>query len=72
MNGINYLINRKGKRTAVVFDLKRYKLELEDFIDGLEAASRAKEPSVDFEKAASRIIKQKAHRAISRQNKKIS
>jgi len=50
----------KGEKTAVVFDLKKYKQELEDFIDGLEAASRVNEPAGDFEKSVNRIIKSKS------------
>jgi len=40
--------------------LKKYKEELEDFIDGLEAASRVNEPAGDFEKSVNRIIKSKS------------
>lgn len=71
MKGINYLTNTKGEKTAVVFDLKKYKTELEDFIDGIEAASRVNEPSVDFEIAVSKIIKKKTKR-VSRSHKKVS
>ena len=60
MKGINYLTNLKGEKTAAVFDLKKYKEELEDFIDGLEAASRVNEPAGDFEKSVNRIIKSKS------------
>ncbi len=72
MKGINYLTNTKGEKTAVVFDLKQYKEELIDFIDGLEAAARVNEPSVNFEKAVKKIINQKSKRAVSRSPKKIS
>ena len=71
MKGIHYLTNTKGEKTAVVFDLKKYKEELIDFIDGLEAASRVDEPSVNFEKAVTKIINQKNKRAVSRSPKKI-
>jgi hypothetical protein len=70
MKGISYLTDDSGEKTAIVFDLKKYREELEDFIDGLEAASRVKEPSVDFKKAVGKIIKTKSS-AISRHNKKI-
>ncbi|MBI1769715.1 MAG: hypothetical protein HYR67_15210 [Bacteroidetes bacterium] len=71
MKGINYLTNTKGEKTAVVFDLKKYKEELEDFIDGLEAASRVNEPAVDFKRAVNKIIKSKSP-GVSRHHKKIS
>jgi hypothetical protein len=70
MKGISYLTDNAGKKTAVVLDLKRYKEELEDFLDGLEAASRVSEPTVDFETAVSKIVrKKKIH--VSRNTKKI-
>lgn len=71
MKGINFLTSATGEKTAVVIDLKKYKDQIEDFLDGLEAASRANEPSVDFEKAVAKIIKAKSNRGISRQNKKV-
>jgi hypothetical protein len=71
MKGVNYLTDQKGKKTAVVIDLKKYGDEVEDFLDGLEAASRAHEPSVDFKKAVTKIIKAKSKRGLSNQNKKV-
>ena len=72
MKGINYLTNQKGQKTAVVFDLKKYKDELEDFIDGLEAASRVDEPSVDFRKSVDTIIRSKSRHGVSSRHKKVS
>jgi hypothetical protein len=71
MKGINYLTDQKGERTAVVFDLKKYREELEDFIDGLEAASRLNEPRVDFKKAVNKIIKSKSRNGLSSHHKKV-
>lgn len=48
IKGVNYLTDNLGRKTAVVFDLKMYKDELEDFIDILESKERLKEPSRDF------------------------
>ena len=70
MKGINYLTDNKGKKTAIVIDLKQYQEEVMDFLDGLEASSRVNEPSVDFQKAVSRII-QKKKRAVSVKAKKV-
>ncbi len=72
MKGINYLTDQKGKKTAVVIDLKQYGEAIEDFLDSLQAAARSHEPSVDFEKTVTRIIKAKSKRGVSNQNKKIS
>lgn len=71
MKGISYLTNKRGDKTAVVFDLKKYKEELEDFIDGLEATSRVNEPAVDFKRAVNKIIKSKSS-AVSHHPKKVS
>ena len=69
MRGINFLTSAKSEKTAIVIDLK--KDQVEDFLAGLEGASRTNEPSVDFEKAVAKIIKAKSNRGISRQNKKV-
>ncbi len=72
MRGINYITDEQGKKTAVIISLKDYKEEIEDFLDGLEARSRLKEPSVDFEEALTKIIKTKSGNGkISAKNKKI-
>ncbi len=71
MQGINYLTDEEGNKTAVVISLKNYKEEIEDFLDGLEAQNRLEEPSIDFEKSISKIIKNKsANGKISAENKK--
>jgi len=72
MKGINYITDEQGKKTAVVISLKNYKEEIEDFLDGLEAQGREEEPSIDFEKSVTKIIKNKSSNGkVSAQNKKI-
>lgn len=72
MKGINYITDEKGNKTAIVISLKNYQEEVEDFLDGIEAASRVSEPSVDFEKAVNKILKTKsANGKVSAKNKKI-
>ncbi len=72
MEGINYITDEQGNKTAVIISLKNYKEEIEDFLDGLEAQTRLEEPSVDFEKSIAKIIKKKsANGKISAENKKI-
>jgi hypothetical protein len=72
MKGISYITNDKGNKTAVIINLKNYHEEVEDFLDGLEAQSRLNEPSVDFEKSVTKILKSKSKRAkVSSKNKKI-
>ena len=72
MKGVNYITDEQGKKTAVVISLKNYKEEIEDFLDGLEAQSRLEEPSIDFEKAFTKIVKNKTSNVkVSAKNKKI-
>ena len=72
MKGVNYITDERGKKTAVIISLKNYQEEVEDFLDGLEAQNRLDEPSVDFEKAITKILKSKsANGKVSAKNKKI-
>lgn len=72
MEGVNYITDELGNKTAVIISLKKYKEEITDFLDGLEAQDRLEEPSVDFEKSIKKIIKNKsANGKISAENKKI-
>jgi len=72
MKGVNYITDEQGEKTAVVISLKNYKEEIEDFLDGLEAQSRVREPSIDFERAITKIIKNKSTTGkVSAKNKKI-
>jgi len=60
MEGINYIVNETGQRTAVVIDIQTYGDELEDFLDGLEAESRRNEPKEDFQTVVNRLLTAKA------------
>ena len=60
MRGVSYLTNDKGIKTAVMIDLKNYREEIEDFLDGLEAKSRKNEVKEDASVVFDRILKQKA------------
>lgn len=72
MKGINYITDEHGNKTAVVISMKNYKDEIEDFLDGLEAGNRMQGPSVDFEKAVSKILKTKSSNGkVSAKNKKV-
>lgn len=46
MPGIQYLSDQKGKKTAVLIDLKRYGRIWEDVYDALIAEERRHEPRV--------------------------
>lgn len=44
MKGIQYLVDDRGDKTAVLIDLKKYGELWEDFYDSLLARDRADEP----------------------------
>jgi len=49
MTGINYVTDDKGRKVAVMIDLKTHGAMWEDFRDGLVSESRRKEKSVPYE-----------------------
>ena len=57
MKGISYLTDNKGKQKALVIDLKFYAEEVQDFLDGIIAESRKKEPKSDYQKTIGKILK---------------
>ncbi len=59
MRGVSYLTNDRGIKTAVMIDLKNYREEIEDFLDGLEAKSRKNEVKEDASIVFDRVLKQK-------------
>jgi hypothetical protein len=54
MKGIQFVVNEKGEKTAVVIDLKKYGEIWEDFYDVLLSRLRADEPRESLE-----FVKQK-------------
>ena len=58
MEGIQFLINNKGERTAVVIDLKKYGALWEDFYDNLIADMRENEPRESLKSVRERLRKQ--------------
>jgi hypothetical protein len=62
MSGIQFVIDKRGKKTAVVIDLKRHASLWEDFYDSLLAHSRKNEPRESLESVKRRLkLKQAAH-----------
>ncbi len=49
MNGIQFVTDEKGHKTAVLIDLKKHGSALQDFWDGLIVESRRKERDIPFE-----------------------
>jgi len=58
MEGIQFLIDDSGEKTAVVIDLKRYGALWEDFYDSLVARLRADEPRESLESVKERLRQQ--------------
>ncbi len=55
MEGIQFLIDDSGEKTAVVIDLKKYGDLWEDFCDSLIARLRADEPRESIESVKERL-----------------
>ncbi len=49
LEGIQFIVNSQGEKTAVVIDLIEHSQTWEDYYDGLIAESRRGEPSVSIE-----------------------
>jgi len=61
MQGINYITNSKGKKTAVIIELKHLQnlassTELEDFLDNLRCDQRTNEPAEDYNQFRQKLI----------------
>ena len=57
MNGIQFLTDDKGKRTAAVIDLKKHKELWEDIEDVLVSQSRRHEKRIPLEEVKAGLIK---------------
>lgn len=58
MEGIQYLVDEKGQRTAVVIDLQQHGDVWEDFSDALIAQERAGEPDESIESVENSLRQQ--------------
>jgi len=50
MTGVQFVTDGKGRKVAVLIDLKKHGARLEDFWDGLISESRRKESGIPLEK----------------------
>ena len=57
MTGINFVINDKGKKSAVVIDLKKHGKLWEDFYDSLKVKQRKNEPRESLKMVKARFNK---------------
>ena len=51
MDGIKFIVDEKGKKTAVIIDLEKYGEVWEDFYDYLTCLERENEPTVSLDEA---------------------
>jgi hypothetical protein len=62
MTGIQFVTDDKGRRTAVLIDLKKHREVWEDFWDGLVSESRRKEKSIPYQEYRANRAKRGHHR----------
>jgi hypothetical protein len=58
MEGIQFVTDDKGRKTAVLIDLEKYGERWEDFYDSLIAAERENEPRESIESVRRRLVRQ--------------
>ncbi len=63
MSGIEYLINERGEKKAVVIDLKKHAQLWEDFYDTLVVQARKGEPRESLESVRRRLMAKRAAHA---------
>ncbi len=57
MNGIQFITDEKGRKTAAVIDLKKHRALWEDFQDVLVSRSRRHEKRIPWDKVRADLIK---------------
>ena len=57
MRDIQFIVDEKGEKTAVVIDLKKCAALWEDFYDSLMAQRRAKEPRESLDAVKKRLMR---------------
>jgi hypothetical protein len=63
MTGVQFVTDGKGRKVAVLIDLKRHGARLEDFWDGLISESRRKEAGIPLDKVRADLVKRGRLRA---------
>lgn len=57
MTGIQFVTDDKGRKVALLIDLKRYGARLQDLWDGSISESRRKEKGIPLEKVKADLIR---------------
>jgi len=57
MTGVQFVTDSKGRKVAVLIDLKKHGARLQDFWDGLVSESRRGEAGTPLEKVKADLVK---------------
>ena len=57
MTGVQFVTDSKGRKIAVLIDLKKHGARLRDFWDGLISESRRKEAGISLERVKADLVK---------------
>ena len=57
MTGVQFVTDGKGRKVAVLIDLKKHGARLEEFWDGLISESRRKEAGTPLERVRADLVK---------------
>lgn len=63
MNGVQYLVDGRGQRRAVVIDLRKQAHLWEDFYDRVVAESRSSEPRESLETVKAKLARRRSRPA---------
>ena len=63
MNGVSYLVDESGNRTAVILDLKKHRRLWEDIHDRLLIDSRRDEPRESLDQVKKRLARRRSAKA---------
>ncbi len=62
MSGIQFVTDEKGRKVAVLIDLKKHRAIWEDFWDGLVSESRRKEKGISYRQYRATRLKRASSR----------
>ena len=57
MKGVEFVVDEKGKKKAVVIDLKTHRAPWENFCDALKAKERETEPRESLDSVKQKVLK---------------
>jgi hypothetical protein len=72
MTGIQFVTDDKGRKTAVLIDLKRHGALWQEFWDGMVSESRRKEKSIPYEEYRAARLKRGRRRGTRSRTKPLS